>query len=143
MTSGGAAAVQGNTSTDTNTNTNKETTMSIQRIQPGKRLSRAVIHNGVAYMAGTTAPDRKQDIRGQVKQVFARLDEHMAEAGTDKSHMLNALIVLKDCDRDFAAMNEEWEAWVPEGSAPARATIQAALAFPDILVEIIVTAAVK
>ncbi len=117
--------------------------MPIDRIQPGKRLSRATIHNGVAYLAGVTAPDRAQDIRGQVRQVFQRLEQHMAEAGTDKAHMLNALIVLKDCASDFAAMNEEWEAWVPEGSAPARATIQAALAFPDILVEIIVTAAVK
>src|SRR3954468_11811243 len=116
---------------------------SINRIQPGKRLSRAVVHNGVAYMAGITALDRTRDFRGQLQQVFERLDQHMAEAGTDKSHMLNALVVLKDCGKDFAALNEMWEAWVPEGSAPARATIEAALAFPDILVEIIVTAAVK
>lgn len=117
--------------------------MAINRMQPGKRLSRAVIHNGVAYMAGLTANDRKKDFRGQLQEVFERLDQNMAEAGTDKSHMLNALIILKDCGKDFAALNEMWEAWVPEGSAPARATIEAGLAFPDILVEIIVTAAVK
>lgn len=117
--------------------------MTIQRIQPGKRLSRAVIHGGTAYMAGVTALDRSKDFRGQLQQVFDRLDQHMAEAGTDKSRMLNALVVLKDCGRDFAALNEMWEAWVPEGDTPARATIQASLAAPEILVEIIVTAAVK
>lgn len=116
--------------------------MDIRRIEPGKRLSRAVIHNGVAYMAGVTALDRSQDFRGQLRQVFERLDQHMREAGTDKSRMLNALVVLKDCGRDFAALNELWEAWIPEGAAPARASIEASLAAPDILVEIIVTAAV-
>jgi enamine deaminase RidA (YjgF/YER057c/UK114 family) len=116
--------------------------MDIQRIQPGKRLSRAVIYGGVAHMAGVTAIDRTLDFRGQLRQVFDRLDQHFGEAGTDRSRMLNALVVLKDCGKDFAALNEMWEAWVPEGAAPARATIEASLAFPDILVEIIVTAAV-
>jgi enamine deaminase RidA (YjgF/YER057c/UK114 family) len=117
--------------------------MDIQRIQPGKRLSRAVIHNGVAHLAGLTALDRSKDFRGQLQEVFDRLDQAMADAGTDKTRMLNALVILKDCGKDFAALNEMWEAWVPEGAAPARATIQAQLAFPDILVEIIVQAAVK
>lgn len=117
--------------------------MTIQRIEPGKRLSRAVIHNGTAYMAGVTALDRTKDFRGQLQQVFDRLDQHLAEAGSDKAHMLSALVVLKDCAKDFAALNELWEAWVVPGATPARATIQADLALPDILVEIIVTAAVK
>jgi enamine deaminase RidA (YjgF/YER057c/UK114 family) len=116
--------------------------MDIQRIQPGPRLSRAVIHNGVAYLAGITAPDRTQDIRGQLAQVFARLDQHLRDAGSDRGRLLSALVVLKDPARDFAALNELWEAWIPAGQAPARATIQAGLAAPDILVEIIVTAAV-
>jgi enamine deaminase RidA (YjgF/YER057c/UK114 family) len=116
--------------------------MDIQRIQPGRRLSRAVVHNGVAWLAGITAPDRSQDFRGQLQQVFDRIDQHLSEAGSDRSRLLSALVVLKNCERDFAVLNELWEAWIPEGQAPARATIQAALAAPQILVEIILTAAV-
>lgn len=116
--------------------------MDIQRFGTGARLSRAVIHNGVAYLSGVTAPDRSQDIRGQVGQVLARIEQHLQEAGSDRARLLSALIILKDTGRDFAALNELWEAWVPAGQAPARATIEASLAAPDILVEIIVTAAV-
>lgn len=115
----------------------------ITRIQTNPRLSRIVIHNGVAHFAGITAPDRSQDIHGQLKQVFARIDDHLKDAGSDKSRLLSVLILLKEVDRDFAALNEAWERWVPPDATPCRATWQARLASSEILVEMIVTAAVS
>ena len=117
--------------------------MAIRRITTNPRLSRVVVVNGVAQLAGTTALDRKQDIHGQIRQVFARIEEDLAGAGSDKSKLISAWVILKNVSRDFAALNEAWEAWIPTGCAPARATWQADLAAPDILVEIIVSAAVE
>ena len=116
--------------------------MALERIKPGPRLSRAVVHNGVAHLAGITALDRTQDIHGQVAQVFARVEEHLRDVGSDKTRLISAWVLLKDVERDFAAMNAAWEAWIPRGCAPARATWQATLAAPGILVEMILTAAV-
>lgn len=117
--------------------------VTLRRIKPGPRLSRAVICNGIAQLAGITAPDRSQDIHGQLRQVLARIEEHLAEAGTDKTRLVSTWIILKDVARDFAALNAAWEAWIPAGCAPARATWQGTLAAPEILVEMIVSAAVE
>jgi enamine deaminase RidA (YjgF/YER057c/UK114 family) len=43
--------------------------------------------------------------------------------------------------KDMAAMNMVWDAWVPAGHAPPRATVQAQLARPELLIEVVVTAA--
>lgn len=114
----------------------------IRRIKTNPRLSRIVIHNGVAHFTGITALDRSEDIHGQLQQVFARIEEHLEDAGSDKSRLLSVLVLLKDVDRDFAAMNDAWEQWIPSDATPARATCQARLASPEALVEMIVTAAV-
>ena len=73
--------------------------------------------------------------------MLQRIDDHLAKAGTDKSRLLTAQIWLEDIERDFAGMNKVWEAWVDKDNIPTRATCEAKLAFPEILVEIIVTAA--
>ena len=65
----------------------------------------------------------------------------LARAGSDKAKILRAEIFLKDL-QDFEAMNRVWDAWVPAGHAPPRATMQAHLARPGWLIEIVVTAAV-
>jgi enamine deaminase RidA (YjgF/YER057c/UK114 family) len=114
----------------------------ITRIKPGPRLSRIAIHNGTAHFAGIAAIDRSQDLAGQTAQVFARIDEHLADCGSDRTRILSAMILMKDVKRDFAAFNAAWEAWIPAGHTPARATWQADLAAPDILLEIVVVAAV-
>ncbi|HEY2979211.1 MAG TPA: RidA family protein [Phycisphaerae bacterium] len=114
----------------------------ITRIEPTQRLSRLVVHNGVAYMTGVTAQDGMLDIQGQTRQVLERIDGHLAKAGIDKTRLLSVQIWLKDIERDFAGMNEVWDAWVPKGAGPARATGESKLAHPDLLVEILVTAAV-
>jgi enamine deaminase RidA (YjgF/YER057c/UK114 family) len=115
----------------------------IQRIQTGARYSRAVIHSGTVYFTGITASDRSADIAGQTRQALKALEEHLQRAGSDKGRLLSTFVLLRDVQRDFAGMNEVWEAWLPPGCAPARATWQSQLAAPDILVELIVTAAVR
>ena len=114
----------------------------ITRIEPKQRLSRLVVHNGVAYMTGVTAQDGTLDIQGQTRQVLEKIDTHLAKAGIDKTRMLSVQIWLKDIERDFAGMNEVWDAWVPKGAVPARATGESKLGHPDLLVEILATAAV-
>ncbi len=115
--------------------------MDIRRLQPGKRMSQAVVHGQTVYLAGQVADDASQDVAGQTRQVLAAIDKLLAEAGSDKTKILTATIVLADI-RTFAEMNSEWDAWVAQGHTPARATIEAKLAGPQYRVEIIVTAAV-
>ncbi len=114
----------------------------ITRIDTNARLSRTVTHNGVVWLSGMTASDRSLDIRGQCRELFAKIDGYLKDAGTHKSRLLSAQIWMQEIDRDFAAMNEEWEAWLPAGAAPARATMQVRLIAPACLVEIVITAAV-
>ena len=116
--------------------------MTIKRIQAGKRMSQAVINNGVVYLAGQVADEPKgADTGAQTRQVLAAIDALLAEAGTDKSKLLATTIYLTDIG-NFAAMNAVWDAWVSSGNPPARATVEAKLASPEYLVEIVVTAAV-
>lgn len=115
----------------------------IRRIATDPRRSRAVVYNGIVFIGGQTADDRSQDVGGQTRQVLEKIEKFLAEAGTDKSNLLTAQIWLKDVTRDFAGMNEVWDAWTATNAAPTRATAQCELAAPNILVEIIVTAAVR
>ncbi|MBI3157864.1 MAG: RidA family protein [Burkholderiales bacterium] len=115
--------------------------MSIQRFDVGARMSEMAVHQGVVYLAGQVTDDDRADIAGQTRQVLAAVDALLARAGSDKSRILRAQIFLADM-ADFAAMNEVWDAWVAPGSAPPRATVQAALARPGWKIEVVVTAAV-
>lgn len=114
--------------------------MTIKRINPGKRMSEAVVHNGTIYVAGQVADDAKANITTQTTQVLASIDRILAEAGSDKTKILQAQIFLANMT-DFSAMNSVWDSWVPQGHTPARATIESALATPDYKVEIKVIAA--
>ncbi len=114
---------------------------SIKRVNVGKRLSDMAVHHGVAYLAGQVPDDTTQDITGQTAQVLATIDKLLAEAGTDKTKILMAQIFVANM-KEFDGMNKAWDAWVAEGNAPPRATIEARLANPDYKVEIVVTAAV-
>lgn len=113
----------------------------IQRFDVGPRLSEMALHNGTAYLAGQVPDDASQDIGGQTRQVLAAIDALLARAGTDKTRILMAQIYLADL-ADFEGMNAAWDAWVPAGHAPPRATVQAKLARPEWKLEIVVTAAV-
>ena len=112
----------------------------VQRFDVGARMSEMAVHNGICWLAGQVAADGSADIAGQTRQVLAAVDALLARAGTDKTKIVMCQIFLADL-ADFAAMNTVWEAWVPAGHTPPRATVQAALARPEWKIEVVVTAA--
>ncbi len=112
----------------------------IQRFHVGVRLSEMAIYNATVYLAGQVPDDPTKDIAGQTAEVLANIDRLLAQAGSDKSRILMAQIFLADLD-DFSAMNAVWDAWVVPGHTPPRATVQASLARPEWLIEVVVTAA--
>ncbi|MBO9401969.1 MULTISPECIES: RidA family protein [unclassified Shimia] len=112
----------------------------IERIHTGTRMSKIVIHNQVAYLCGQVGAG--DTVAEQTRDCLARVDALLEEAGSDREHILQAIVWLSDMS-DFAEMNEVWDAWVPEGHAPARACGEAKLARDVLKVEVIVTAAVK
>lgn len=114
--------------------------MSLSRIAPGPRLAGAVVHGDTVYLAGHVVGDRLLGVKGQTEAILKRIDERLAEAGTDKSRLLSVTIYLADITT-FDQMNEAWDAWVDRNAVPARATVGAPLASPDYLVEISAIAA--
>ena len=112
----------------------------IQRFDTGPRMSEMTVYNGVAYLAGQVAATDSADAQVQTAEVLGMIDALLARAGSDKTRILRAQIFLADL-ADFPAMNAAWEAWVPAGHTPARATVEAKLAKPQWKVEIVVTAA--
>lgn len=115
--------------------------MEITRMHTTERSSKIVIHQGVVYLAGHVAEDPDANIADQTRSTLARIDAALAEAGSDREHLLTATIWLRDIDNHFAAMNEVWNDWVPTGHAPARACVEAHMARSGLLVEISITAA--
>jgi enamine deaminase RidA (YjgF/YER057c/UK114 family) len=113
----------------------------IKRLEMGKRLSEVAVHNGVVYLAGQVPTDPTKDIEGQTAEVLAAIDRLLASAGSDKTRILMAQIFLANM-QEFDGMNKAWDAWVPAGNAPPRATVEARLANPDLKVEIVIKAAV-
>lgn len=116
--------------------------MSIERMHMGKRMSEVAVFQNTVYLAGQVADDQSQDITGQTRQVLAAIERLLAEAGSDKAHILRCQIYLSDI-ANFDGMNFAWDEWVASGNAPPRATVEARLAKPGWLVEMVVTAAVK
>ncbi len=114
--------------------------MSITRHHTKQRMSQIVIHGDTVYLAGQVADDRDADIAVQTQQVLDKVDALLKEAGSDRTNILSAQVWVANIGH-FAQMNEVWDAWVPEGHAPARACIEARLASPDLLVEVGVIAA--
>ena len=110
----------------------------IERIETGQRMSKIVKHNGVAYLCGQVGSG--ETVTEQTQECLRRVDALLEHAGSSREQMLQAVIWLADM-ADFAEMNTVWDAWVPEGHAPARACGEAKLARPELKVEIIVTAA--
>jgi enamine deaminase RidA (YjgF/YER057c/UK114 family) len=116
--------------------------MAVIRHHVGKRLSEIAIYNGTVYLAGQIAGDTKQDITGQTREVLGHVDRLLAEAGSDKSLLLSVQIFLSDM-ANFPEMNSVWDEWVVQGATPPRATVEAKLANPECLVEVVVVAAQK
>jgi len=106
---------------------------------PGPRMSRCVVKGDMVYLAGLTASDASGDIKSQTQQILDKIDGYLATAGTDKSKLLQANLWITDM-ANFSAMNEVWNAWVDPENPPVRACVQAGLARPQLLVEIMVSA---
>ena len=107
-----------------------------------RRMSKIIIHNNTLYLCGQVAKDSKADITEQTRSMLEKVDVLLAEAGSDRKHILSATLYIKDMV-DFAKMNAVWDEWVIEGYSPARACVQASLAREELLVEISVIATVK
>jgi enamine deaminase RidA (YjgF/YER057c/UK114 family) len=116
--------------------------MALKRIGVGKRMSTAVIHNGMVYLAGLT-PEKAlgQSVAEQTRDILAQIDATLKQAGTSKANIVKANIWLTDI-KTWAEMNTVWDVWVAPGQTPARATVESKLAAPGIDVEIMVEAAI-
>ena len=110
----------------------------IERIDTGQRMSKIVKHNGVAYLCGEVGDGAT--VGEQTRECLDRVEALLGKAGSSPERMLQVVIWLANMT-DFAEMNAVWDAWVPDGHAPARACGEAKLARPELKVEIIVTAA--
>ena len=115
--------------------------MPIQRLHTNQRLSQVVVHNGTVYLAGQVGDDMAAGIEQQTRETLASIERLLRDAGSDKSRILSVTIYLKDIEAHFEGMNAVWDQWLPQGLAPARATVQAPLCEPEILVELSVIAA--
>ena len=114
--------------------------MSITRLHTNQKLSRIVVHNDTVYLCGQVASDFSAGIAEQTRQTLAKIDELLAEVGSDKSKLLSVTVYVKDVAL-IDEMNTQWFAWLPEGQAPARTCVAADFGLPEILVEMTVTAA--
>ncbi|WP_432288929.1 RidA family protein (plasmid) [Aminobacter sp. BA135] len=113
----------------------------IQYFQSGSRMSQAVVYGGMVHIAGQVANDRKACIESQTRDVLAKIDQLLAEAGTSKSRLVAVNVFLPQIG-DFEAMNSVYDAWVDPERLPARACVEARLADPDLRIEITAVAAV-
>ena len=116
--------------------------MEIKRYGVKQRMSAVNEHNGVLYFAGKVAPDKNVPAAEQTKQILDILEELLNEHGSDKNHILSAMIHLHDFS-DFDAMNSVWDAWIDQGNAPARTCVGGVAMNGNPLVEITITAAKK
>lgn len=111
----------------------------ITRLNPNRRSSSVVIHGNTVYLAGQVGV-AGESVTAQTTTILAAIDRWLDEAGTDKSRVLQATILLADM-ADFDEMNQVWEAWIDPTNPPARAASQAGLALPGYKVEIVIIAA--
>ena len=111
----------------------------IIRLEKGPRMSQSVSYGGIVWLAGQVGT-AGASVTQQTRDILAKIDKLLADSGSDKSRLLQAVIWLADM-KDFAEMNAVWDTWVDPANPPARACGEAKLATPDYTVEIIVVAA--
>ena len=74
------------------------------------------------------------DVREQTRQVLSNIKSILEEGGAKLDDVAKCNVFLRDI-RHFQIMNEEFAKFFPK-DPPARTTVQAPLAEPDMLVEI-------
>ena len=114
--------------------------MSIKRYRSNEKLSRIVTHKDTVYLCGQVANDYEGDLEEQTRQVLARIDDHLAEVGSDKTKMLHVMIHIKDMSQ-VGRMNALWAQWLGDSPRSARTCVEAGFAHPNCWVEMTVIAA--
>jgi enamine deaminase RidA (YjgF/YER057c/UK114 family) len=112
----------------------------IERLEIKQRMSKIVKHNGVIYLCGQVCSDATKGIKDQTISMLNKVEDLLLQAGSDKEHMLSATLYIKDMQY-FDEMNQIWDAWVPQGYAPARACVEASMAREELLIEVSIVAA--
>lgn len=105
------------------------------------RMSQAVAHNGIVYIAGQVADTRSGDLAVQTREVLAKIDALLKQAGTDRTRLLSVSVFLAHI-HDFEAMNAVYDQWVKDSAPPARVCTEARLADPALRIEISAVGAV-
>jgi enamine deaminase RidA (YjgF/YER057c/UK114 family) len=111
--------------------------MTITRTELDTRMSQSVVHGDTIYLAGQVGSGA--DVTAQTKDMLSEVDRLLADAGSNKSQILTATVWLADIAH-IADMNAVWDAWIDPKNPPARACVEARLATPDYLVEVMITA---
>jgi len=114
--------------------------MAVERLHIQKRFSEIAISGNLVHLAGQLASDLTLDIKGQTQQTLDYIDQFLADAGTDKRHILSVMIFVKDIKNNYAPMNEIWDAWVADIDALPRTCVEAQMYKPEVLVEMTVIA---
>ena len=112
--------------------------MDIERI-PGAARGRCktVVHAGFVWTVAT-APG--STVAEQTRATLAQIEANLTAAGTDKHHVVEALVYLTDMSKK-KEMDEVWCDWIPDDGWPCRACVGTDLVSGD-LVEIKVTAVI-
>jgi enamine deaminase RidA (YjgF/YER057c/UK114 family) len=114
--------------------------MKIERHGTGTRWSDMVVHASTLYVVEVPATV-EADLTTQAREVLASLEESLRQAGSSRARLLMVTIYLDDI-RALDDFNAVWDAWIPAGTAPVRACVQARLGKPGYKVELQVIAAV-
>jgi enamine deaminase RidA (YjgF/YER057c/UK114 family) len=105
---------------------------------PGNAVgrSRSVTFDNLVFTVATAAGS--PSLQEQTRQVLARIEQNLADAGSDKTRLLSATVYLADIAKK-AEMDEVWNEWIGPENWPQRACVQLELS-PGVLVEITASA---
>lgn len=116
-------------------------TDTLTKIGGSARFSAISIHNGQVHLAGQVSQLKDGDITEQSRDVFAKVDALLAEAGTSRENLISVQIWLADM-ADYAGMNAVWDEWVASVTPPTRVCVEARMAQPHYRIEVLALAAV-
>ena len=115
-------------------------TDSLRKIGGSARFSAISIHNGQVHLAGQVSQLKDGDIAAQSRDVFAKVDDLLDQAGTTRANLISVQIWLANMD-DYAGMNAVWDEWVAPITPPTRVCVEARMAQPHYLIEVLAIAA--